>query len=426
MTDTRYSADDRFSPQTSHRYCRLPIAIIFCMMLWPFTAICRETIARSQNPSIVNGSWCIRQGETIAGYRMDEPFVPASTVKILTSLVALEQLGPRFRFQTTFYFDNRQNLYVKGYGDPFLTSEILAELSTKLRGFGVAAINHLFLDNTFFDTDMPSPGSENSANPYDTSNASLAVNFNAVPIRKLKNGRVSSAEQQTPTLPLMSEIARPMHPGTERINVDMLVSLPNLPPSLRYTGELIIAQLQQAGIMVHGSWAPQKIDDTLEPILVHRSRELSEILQICLKFSNNFIANQVFLYCGADAFGFPATWQKAQRNVARFLSEAMQLDNRQLHIEDGSGLSRYNRLTTRALVDILDRFRPYSSLLPRRDHILLKSGTMQGVYCYGGYIPHDTGLSPFAILLNQQNNQRDTLLRQLITQLHPAIPESGR
>ena len=51
--------------------------------------------------------------------------VPASTLKILTSLAALDRLGPDFRFKTEFYQDSEENLKIKGYGDPLLISEVL-------------------------------------------------------------------------------------------------------------------------------------------------------------------------------------------------------------------------------------------------------------------------------------------------------------
>ena len=58
--------------------------------------------------------------------------VPASILKILTALVALDYLGPDFRFKTEFYIDSEKNLKIKGYGDPLLISEVLTEIAASL------------------------------------------------------------------------------------------------------------------------------------------------------------------------------------------------------------------------------------------------------------------------------------------------------
>ena len=96
-----------------------------------------------------------------------------------------------------------------------------------------------------------------------------------------------------------------------------------------------------------------------------------------------------------------------------YLTKVLTLSPKHISVQDGSGLSRHNRISAVALVTILERFRPYSSLLNQQDGVLLKSGTLQGVYCYGGYFTDSEELVPFAILLNQKENTRDELLKRL-------------
>ena len=55
--------------------------------------------------------------------------IPASTLKLLTALAAIHHLGLSYRFKTEFYIDPKQNLKVKGYGDPLLISEVLQEIA---------------------------------------------------------------------------------------------------------------------------------------------------------------------------------------------------------------------------------------------------------------------------------------------------------
>jgi D-alanyl-D-alanine carboxypeptidase/D-alanyl-D-alanine-endopeptidase (penicillin-binding protein 4) len=79
-------------------------------------------------------------------------------------------------------------------------------------------------------------------------------------------------------------------------------------------------------------------------------------------------------------------------------------------LNEGAGLSRQNRVTVRETLELLSAFKPYAYLLRKRDGTLLKTGTMRGVYNYAGYL--DNG-NPFAVLLNQPNNNRRAVLKEL-------------
>lgn len=63
---------------------------------------------------------------------IDQSRIPASTLKLLTGLVALQAFGPDYRFQTDVYEDNDHSVTVKGYGDPLLLSEVLSEMAGQL------------------------------------------------------------------------------------------------------------------------------------------------------------------------------------------------------------------------------------------------------------------------------------------------------
>lgn len=374
---------------------------------------------------IMNGGYIVENNGGTMKYREQELFVPASTLKILTSLVTLEKLGQRYRFKTHFFLDDQKNLYIKGYGDPFLTSEVIFTIGKKLSELGIDKIGTFFLDDSAFALNGETASIENSENPYDAPNGALAVNFNALPVLVKRNGNVSSGESQTPLIPLMTEAGLSLPPGHHRINVDTLSRNGQLPPSLRYAAELFISQFRLAGISMQGSYKKVKVPKGLRPVYIHYGeKSLEEIIKACLKNSNNYIANQLFLVCGAQSFGLPATWDKSRKTFALYVEEHLQLNPDQIYVKEGSGLSRQNRISPSALIAILDHFKPYSRLLKRKRDILLKSGTMKDVYCYAGYFPQDNGLTSFAILLNQTNNNREKVLRALYSALpRQASPE---
>ena len=361
-----------------------------------------------------NGGYMVDDGNNRHQYRENELFVPASTLKVLTSLVALELLGPDYHFETHFFLDAQANLYIKGYGDPMLTSEALLEIGKRLSTMGITQLLSICLDDTAFDLHGETASDENSANGYDAPNGALAVNFNAVSVMVSKKGRISSGEIQTPLLPLMREIGSGLEPGLHRLNINALPSKPGKPSALRYAGELFTAKLQQAGIAIRQSWKIKATPTHLKPVFIHRGQaNLEEIIKDCLKYSNNFIANQLFLAVGKHRYGLPATWEKSRKIYADYATRTLGFPNGLLVMVEGAGLSRQNRISPAAFIRVLHRFRPYADLLSPRETIPLKSGTLTGVYCYVGYFPKGEILIPFALLLNQPDNNRKVLLKEL-------------
>jgi D-alanyl-D-alanine carboxypeptidase/D-alanyl-D-alanine-endopeptidase (penicillin-binding protein 4) len=366
---------------------------------------------------IENGGYIVQGDTALLKLKEQDLFIPASTLKILTCLVALENLGKEYRFETYFFLDNKNNLFIKGYGDPFLTSEIILKIGHTLAGKGIRQLAGVYLDTSSFTLNGETAAEENSANPYDAPNGALAVNFNALPVQIKKDRSITSGEPQTPVIPLMTEAAEKLASGTHRINVNTLSQLGQLTPALRYAGELFVVLFRQAGISVTG-YNTGKVPQTLQPIYIHRGeKSLEEIIRSCLENSNNFIANQIFLACGAKAYGLPATWEKSRQAFTVFTKKTLHLGPNKIIVKEGSGLSRQNRISPAAFLTILELFKPYSTLLKRQNNILLKSGTMKDVYCYAGYFPQGNHLIPFAILLNQPKNNR----YQVLEILHAAV-----
>ena len=153
---------------------------------------------------------------------------------------------------------------------------------------------------------------------------------------------------------------------------------------LRYAGELIGAFIERAGGRVHGKVSVGTVPEDLKPVYVHRqSRRLSEILAQLLLDSNNFTANQVFLEIGGHSLGGPVSLEKSLK-VANETFAAHGLAGA-FHLEEGSGISRDDRLTARGLAKVLELFAPHADLLHGHDGGLNKTGTMDGVRTLAGY-----------------------------------------
>jgi D-alanyl-D-alanine carboxypeptidase/D-alanyl-D-alanine-endopeptidase (penicillin-binding protein 4) len=356
-----------------------------------------------------------RNGTTIYERNPDNQFMPASVQKIGTALAAIRILGKEYRFTTRFYLDNDQDLYIQGVADPLLVSEEVALIVASLRGRGLTAIRNIHVDDSGCRLENGTDGASNTLNPYDAQNSCLAVNFNTINFIKSADGGVRSAEEQTPALPLMRELAQGLPPGTHRVNATASSN-----QSLRYVGELFAAMCKKQGVTMRGEIIPGPVPEGLKLFYEHgSSKSLDEVLTGLLKYSNNFIANQLFLAMGAKQYGWPATWDKGQRAMTGLYRNELGLSEKDFVVREGSGLSRQNRVTPRGMLAILEAFKPHAGLLPFENNCQRKSGTMTGVYGYGGYFAGARGLDSFVLLLNQPKNTRDQVL-ELLGAMHGA------
>ncbi len=401
----------RRRPSLCHPY--LPVFLVGLLLgIAPPTT--KTAAAPDPLPGVVisHGGYLLeRNGCRIAGYHPDTPLVPASIWKIATGLHALTLLGPDFCFETRCYYGPDRTLYLQGSGDPLLTSEEIALLVSRLQAAGVREIKGIVLDDSAFRlSTAAADGANGTLNPYDVANSGLAVNFNTIHIIKAPDGTIRSAEPQTPTLPIMAVHGKRLPAGTHRINISQ-----DQEQIWRYAGELLGEHLRGQGITVNGSARPGPVPVNLMPIYRHvSSTPLAEAVSAMLRYSNNFIANQLFLACGAKHFGSPATWDKGREAMTIFLRERVGLAPESFTVEEGSGLSRKNRVTPRAMLALLNAFRPHAALLATNPQgIMIKSGTLNGVYTYAGYFPGPQGPDPFVLMLNQPGNHRDRLLRYL-------------
>jgi serine-type D-Ala-D-Ala carboxypeptidase/endopeptidase (penicillin-binding protein 4) len=321
-----------------------------------------------------------RKGNELVAQNADEPFVPASVTKIVTAWLALEVLGGNYRFETRFYLDDNRILYIHGGGDPFLVSEELALLATKLvAAAGKKPITGIVLDASYYPSNLRIPGVEDTDEAYNALNSALAVNFNT--ISAVRDGdKVRSAEKQTPITPLAITLFRERGPnGNGRISLSRDPAV-----SLQYAGELIAAFIERAGGRVKGEISTGTVPEQLKPVYVHRqSRTLSKILAELLRASNNYVANQVFLEIGGYRVGGPVSLEKSLK-VANEMLAAHGLAAA-IHLEEGSGISRDNSFTARGLAKVLELFAPYADLLHGHDGGMNKTGTLDGIRTLAGY-----------------------------------------
>ncbi|MFC1515967.1 D-alanyl-D-alanine carboxypeptidase/D-alanyl-D-alanine-endopeptidase [Thermodesulfobacteriota bacterium] len=338
--------------------------------------------------------------------------VPASTLKILTALVALHYLGPNYRFQTEFYLDENSNLKIKGYGDPLLISEILENISKSLKQ-RVKTVNDIIIDATFFEDPLTIPGVSESSEPYDAPNGALCVNFNTVYFRRTKKGTFVSAEPQTPLLPVVM-------PRIEAsgLNEGRIVLSKENHENVLYAGDLFRYFLNREGIRSSGRVAIGNVKKDGDKLIFTYTSPFSmtQVISKLFEHSNNFMANQILITSGVKAYGPPGNLEKGIR-AAKYYSKQV-LNRDELRIAEGSGISRSNRISAETLHAALDAFEPYHRLMQKTGRAYFKTGTLYDIKTQAGYIENAWGeLYPFVILINTPGKSPEPIMEILLREL---------
>ncbi len=341
-------------------------------------------------------------GKVIVSKNAEKMLVPASTLKIITSLAAFHYLGKDFRFKTEFYMDKNSNLFIKGYGDPLLISEIMDEISAQLAR-KINTYKDLILDNSYFAS-MDIPGVGSSLNPYDAPNGALLVNFNTVNFRRLKNGKFISGEPQTPLLPFA--LKRIKKTGKRRGRI--VLSHKNHEGTL-YAGHMFAYFFEKHGIKSNGRIMTGLVRDDVKEIMTYRSSfSMNDVISKLLKHSNNFIANQVTTAAGIEAYGAPGTLEKGVRALNSFAKDFSE----NIRIVEGSGISRKNRICAKDLDKALVKFQPFYKLMRRKGNEYYKTGTLAKIRTRCGYLKSRKGdLYRFVVMVNTPGKSTGRIMK---------------
>jgi D-alanyl-D-alanine carboxypeptidase/D-alanyl-D-alanine-endopeptidase (penicillin-binding protein 4) len=321
------------------------------------------------------------------------PMNPASTMKLVTTLVALDLLGPAYRWKTEAYAAGtlrddgvlEGDLYLKGYGDPKLDYESFWMLLRALRGKGLREIRgDLVLDRSFFVPLAADPGrfDGEGLRPYNVLPDALLVHYKALRFAFLPE----------PAREAVRIFVEPRPPGLEVANSlrlsggnclegrafrDMLQAefTPGPPPRAAFSGrypiacgekELNVALLppneQVAGVLrelwpeMGGAWQGKVREGEVPPdallLHTHGSAPLSEIVRYVNKYSNNVMARQLYLTLATATSEPPARPELAAEAVRHWLA-VKDIQAHELSIENGSGLSRSDRISAASLAALL-------------------------------------------------------------------------
>jgi len=309
-------------------------------------------------------------GETLVSRRPGEYFRPASTVKLLTTLLAMEELGPSWVWRTRIEADTeRSRLYLRGSGAPLLSAEAVVRAALECSSAlpDDSRLWRLYVDTSAFDGDSHLPGWERGDwdRTYCPPVEPLCIGDNVLEIIVSTVGEGIRVSTYPPLPGLRTENSLSVGSRTE---VEATAGDWDLEtPVLRLRGTVaddtsfvlykpfagapfelaawLRLNLEEAGLEVAGPFEGYPADgDSLLTVAVMYSQPLFNVLSSMNKWSRNMVAEQVLrTVCLEDGDG-PATTGGGCDMLAE-ITGRLAPGSASVILADGSGLSRLNRLT---------------------------------------------------------------------------------
>ncbi len=397
----------------------------------------------------------------------ETPRAPASVIKLLTSIAGLDMLGATYRWSTDVYIDGalvggqlQGNLYIQGFGDPYLSTDAFAGLVRAIRTKGLIAIGgDVVLDNSFLESPQAERGDFDGA---------AQSSYNALPSALSVNRQVTEIhiyhDSVNKTVGVYTD---PPLTGVEIVNDASLVSGPCIArhhnpiatyidatetrgPRLRISGtfadqcgseqvsRLLLTPEQHAAAAFDALWRDLggtiggkirlgQVPKGARPFHRTLSQPLGVIIRDINKNSNNLMARMLFMTLGVRRYGAPGTLEKSRDAVTAWLN-SKEIGMPELFVDNGSGLSRETRISVESLGDLLYwsyqqpwmpellssmsvagvdgtlRRRLRSEPVAGRAH--LKTGTVREASCIAGYVLDRDGRRWIvAVLVNGRDGQ---------------------
>ncbi|KLT73074.1 peptidase S13 [Neisseria arctica] len=401
----------------------------------------------------------LQTGKALVSHRADTAVNPASVMKLVTTFTALRSLGSDYSWQTEWKSDApvknhilEGDLYWVGSGNPVLDQNDLLDVQSQLAARGIRHIRgQLVLDRQIWSNngsaeDFDADSAETFATPPDPH----MLAYKVVWLKPERNEQGITTVTLNPPLPevpqqyniglypsaagcpsLKSYLNARYQNGTlvaegripePCLGQEMFV---NMLDSTDFAARSFINQWRANGGTINSSFRIGITPKHATTLAVNHSKPLSDVLSDMNKNSNNIIARSIFLTLGNLHSKQGDTVADARAEVRRQLAQA-NIDDEALVLENGSGLSRRERVSARMMGEILAQayhssfqkifidslpIGGYDGTLKNRfknatQSLHLKTGTLKNVRALAGYrLPQTSGEHPLAIVLIVNSEQ---------------------
>lgn len=437
------------------------VALAAAALLWTaplraeaLPAPVRQALARLKLPEASMSALVmpVAGGTPSLSVRAARPMNPASTIKLVTTAAAVDLLGADYLWQTRFYSDGpvqngvlMGNLYVRGGGDPKFVLERILAAYADLQARGVHTImGDWVLDRSAFTarTRDEAAFDGEALKPYNVQPDALLVNFKSVILKFQPDRRQGVARIEVE--PPMAELRVPTQVKLKRgrcgdwrsalratVDDPLQFSFDGRFPSGcgaavwpvayvdpdRYAGRALLGLWQSVGGRLEGRVREAAVPPQAKLLLSAPSLPLHDIISDVNHFSNNVMAQQVFLTLG-DPHVVEANFVRARAAVAQWWRQRVSRDLPPPDIDNGSGLSRQTRISAKQMAALLR----YAATMPEaqafvdslpvagvsgtvkrmgrdgraphaKGNAQLKTGTLTDVNAVAGYVSDTQGRS---------------------------------
>ncbi|HAZ49804.1 MAG TPA: D-alanyl-D-alanine carboxypeptidase/D-alanyl-D-alanine-endopeptidase [Cyanobacteria bacterium UBA11369] len=408
----------------------------------------------------------LSNGQTLYTREANRYFIPASSVKLLTTAAALRQLGANYRIRTSIY-GNENLLRVVGRGDPSLTDAELKDLAKQLKQRGIRQVKQLIVEDGYFQGQMLNPDWEfgDVYASYGVSVNSLILNQNAIALT------LSPQEVGQPLKAVWSEPLAALQWELENQSITVASGMPSSAevngilgqPVLQIRGQLAVdskpvtqflairdpgkyflqhfrTALAAEGIAVAQASVTSKAGNGNEAeIAFVESPNLSKLIADTNQPSNNLYAEVLLRSLGISSNSNSPNSAEQGLTVVKDTLTQLGVDASGYVLADGSGLSRHNLVSPEALVQMLKAmsrlpdFNIFRASLPvagvsgtlsnrfkntpAQGIVQAKTGTLSGNTALSGYVDapnYETVV--FSIIVNQ-SEQSAAPLRQAVDEM---------
>jgi D-alanyl-D-alanine carboxypeptidase/D-alanyl-D-alanine-endopeptidase (penicillin-binding protein 4) len=397
----------------------------------------------------------------LVAYQADTLLNPASVVKLVTTAASLGILGTGYRWSTEVLHSGtiegdtlKGDLYFRGNGDPYMTPERFWRLLNRISIFGIKNISgDIILDDSYFKPDTIDYAAFDEQ-PYRTYNVgpnAVLVGFQATEFNfaVVTNGGSQKIRitpfPESPKLRIVNQVKlvngscgawqKRLRLHTMKIDGMLQVSF-----SGRYARDcdkrtlyrrvtqtqdhfqhFFLPLWQQLGGVFNGKITYGTVPKNATLVMEELSISLAEAVGLINKFSNNVMTRQVLLTLGAHSFGPPGTTEKGIAAVKSWLAKE-NLDNSDLQLDNGAGLSRDTRVSAAFLGRLLyhvfqQAYMPefiaslpvagYDGTMAHRfseepllGHAHIKTGLLDFVQSMAGYVTTASGKRFVVVLLH--------------------------
>jgi serine-type D-Ala-D-Ala carboxypeptidase/endopeptidase (penicillin-binding protein 4) len=439
---------------SSVRWCQAVFAAIAVAVCTPLAQAAQklpaEVAAALQRAEVPAEAMAVVVHDASSGRRVlqwneSKPMNPASLTKLLTTAAALERLGPAFTWATPVWLTGtlrdgvlEGSVFIKGTGDPKLVLERVWLLLRRVQQLGVREIRgDIVLDNSAFAVPETPPGEFDGEplRPYNVRPAALLFNFRSVlytftPDAAAGVARVTVEPALAGTVvdrsvPLSNgpceDWRGALKPSFEAGRTRFAGSYASAcaeqtwpvadPQPASYEARLLEALWREMGGTLHGTLREGLAPMELKPTFELRSPALAELVRDINKYSNNLMAQQLYLTLALQANPrASATPDSARETLQRWLAERAGALDDELVLDNGSGLSRHTRISAQRLARVLlqafdspvmselmsslpisgvDGTLRRARTTPGRAH--LKTGSLRDVAAVAGYVLSNSG-----------------------------------